>query len=514
MGRAAVRARSAFRIGMARPRLVSLCLALALLALGDARVIRKEPDEQRLIGWLGEVPREASGGALGRKHGPRDAEYLANDANDSSDVLMRDVDEPTTVTLGHSSSSSNIHELDPSSFDLERDPRVERLSDSPRAYLFRGFLTPEECDHLVVVGEPHLTRSTVVGGAEKTTASDGLTDDVRTSFGTFIPKAYDETFLDVERRVATYSGLPYENQEQLQLLRYRDGQEYKDHNDGLTSPENGGKRVATVLMFLREPTKGGETSFPMATPRAATRERNRIAFDKNELSKCAWRDGRGMAVQPRKGDAVLFFSFHRNEETSKFERQDPASTHASCPTSGGVKWTATKWIHERAFVTGVWSAPKCADTLVACEKWAKAGECAKNPGFMIGAETSGACVRSCCGDDDDAVAAPANLSAWQTEFCASCEGTSWPRRFAEMRANGGGGGSSGARRGGCDDTPTGQALAAYEKELSRRCDFGDQHERFLARLLKTANIRVSHASSRTNYRAPSPRDSRAEARSP
>ena len=108
MGRAAVRARSAFRIGMARPRLVSLCLALALLALGDARVIRKEPDEQRLIGWLGEVPREASGGALGRKHGPRDAEYLANDANDSSDVVMRDVDEPTTVTLGHSSSSSNI----------------------------------------------------------------------------------------------------------------------------------------------------------------------------------------------------------------------------------------------------------------------------------------------------------------------------------------------------------------------------------------------------------------------
>jgi len=442
VGRAAVRARSAFRIGMARPRLVSLCLALALLALGDARVIRKEPDEQRLIGWLGEVPREASGGALGRKHGPRDAEYLANDANDSSDVLMRDVDEPTTVTLGHSSSSSNIHELDPSSFDLERDPRVERLSDSPRAYLFRGFLAPEECDHLVVVGEPHLTRSTVVGGAEKTTASDGATNDVRTSFGTFIPKAYDETFLDVERRVAAYSGLPYENQEQLQLLRYRDGQEYKDHNDGLNSPENGGKRVATVLMFLREPTEGGETSFPMATPRAATRERSRIAFENDELSKCAWRDGQGMAVQPRKGDAVLFFSFVRNEETGAFERQDPTSTHASCPTSGGEKWTATKWIHEREFKTGVWSAPKCADTLAACEEWAKAGECAKNPGFMIGAETSGACVRSCCGDDDEknAVAAPANLSAWQMEFCASCERTSWPRRFEEMRANGGRGG--------------------------------------------------------------------------
>ena len=234
--RAAVRAGKAFRVGMARQRLVSLCLALALLALGDARVIRKEPDEQRLIGWLGEVPREASGGALGRKHGPKDGG--TNDAS-SSDVLMRDVDELTTRAF-ESTSTPNAVDVDPSSFDLETDPRVERLSDSPRAYLFRGFLTPRECDHLVVVGEPHLTRSTVVGGAEKTTASDGLTNDVRTSFGTFIPKAYDDVFDGVERRVAAFSGLPYENQEQLQLLRYRDGQEYKDHSDGLSSP-NGGK---------------------------------------------------------------------------------------------------------------------------------------------------------------------------------------------------------------------------------------------------------------------------------
>ena len=26
----------------------------------------------------------------------------------------------------------------------------------------------------------------------------------------------------------------------------------------------------------------------------------------------------------------------------KFTQQDPASTHASCPTRGGTKWTATK----------------------------------------------------------------------------------------------------------------------------------------------------------------------------
>jgi hypothetical protein len=100
-------------------------------------------------------------------------------------------------------------------------------------------------------------------------------------------------------RVAQYSQISYDNQEQLQLLRrgpvlrrprhcicisyhgstmfpearavlyistinvlfgpvlrYQDGQQYKDHMDGLHS-ENGGKRVATVLMFLQEPGLGG-----------------------------------------------------------------------------------------------------------------------------------------------------------------------------------------------------------------------------------------------------------------
>ena len=29
--------------------------------------------------------------------------------------------------------------------------------------------------------------------------------------------------------------------------------------------------------------------------------------------------------------------------------KDPASLHGSCPTTGGVKWSATKWIHTGKF---------------------------------------------------------------------------------------------------------------------------------------------------------------------
>jgi prolyl 4-hydroxylase len=93
---------------------------------------------------------------------------------------------------------------------------------------------------------------------------------------------------------------------------------------------------------------GGETSFPHAHPLPAVAAKLRGSNAQGELSGCGWRDGRGMAVKPRLGDAVLFFSFARGGST------DPASMHASCPTTGGVKWTATKWIHERKFNTVGW----------------------------------------------------------------------------------------------------------------------------------------------------------------
>jgi len=51
------------------------------------------------------------------------------------------------------------------------------------AFLYHGFLSPEECDHLIQVGEPHMKRSTVVGGAKDGAEDKGLTDGVRTSYG-------------------------------------------------------------------------------------------------------------------------------------------------------------------------------------------------------------------------------------------------------------------------------------------------------------------------------------------
>lgn len=58
-----------------------------------------------------------------------------------------------------------------------------------------------------------------------------------------------------------------ENGEELQVLRYEEGQKYEPHYDYFVDKINiarGGHRLATVLMYLTDVEKGGETVFPKA----------------------------------------------------------------------------------------------------------------------------------------------------------------------------------------------------------------------------------------------------------
>jgi prolyl 4-hydroxylase len=99
-------------------------------------------------------------------------------------------------------------------------------------------------------------------------------------------------------------------------------------------------------------------------------------------------------VKPVKGDAVLFFSLHPNGVP------DPLSLHGSCPVIQGEKWSAPKWIHIRSFDEQVSDPGEetegCSDMSNHCPQWAAAGECAKNPTYMVGGVGSpGKCRKSC-----------------------------------------------------------------------------------------------------------------------
>lgn len=202
--------------------------------------------------------------------------------------------------------------------DLE-DRRVTVLSSmsDPNIVVIGDFLSPEECDGLIEGAKPRMARSLTV--ATKTGGEELNAD--RTSNGMFYTRAENELIARIERRLAQLTRWPVENGEGLQILHYRPGAEYKPHYDYFDPNEpgtptilkRGGQRVATIIMYLHEPEKGGGTTFPDVK----------------------------LEVAPKRGNAV-FFSYNRAHPSSK-------SLHGGAPVIAGEKWIATKWLREGKF---------------------------------------------------------------------------------------------------------------------------------------------------------------------
>lgn len=269
--------------------------------------------------------------------------------------------------------------------DRAIDPMaIERISWQPNAAVYRGFLTEEECDHLIALASPTLKASTVVDAS----TGGSMSSSIRTSSGMFLVKGEDEVVASIERRIASWTHVPMEHGEGFQVLRYELGQEYRPHYDYFhddvnTQREKGGQRVATVLMYLSDVERGGETIFPDAKDgeRATSSEATSCAAGK-------------LAVKPKKGDALFFMSLYHNTT------HDLSSNHGGCPVIQGVKYSATKWMHVAPIedaTSGVKFPPGvCKDVNPSCKAWAKSGECKKNPTFMVGRnQANGSCMRSC-----------------------------------------------------------------------------------------------------------------------
>ncbi|KXZ48812.1 hypothetical protein GPECTOR_25g397 [Gonium pectorale] len=274
---------------------------------------------------------------------------------------------------------------------------IQTISWKPRAVVFHNFLSDQEARHIIDLAHAQMKRSTVVGNKDS-----GVVDDIRTSYGTFLRRNQDPVIAAIEERLALWSHLPASHQEDMQVLRYGVTNKYGPHIDGL-------ERVATVLMYLVAPEAGGETAFTDSTwahPELAAEA------ERANLSACA----RGhVAYRPRRGDALMFF-----DTQPDFRTTDGHSMHTGCPVVAGVKWNAVKWIHgtpfrleeyEKALKDPYQPLPDpgvCADYHEMCEMWAKAGECEKNEGYMLGSNSGlGQCRAACknceiCKEGDEA----------------------------------------------------------------------------------------------------------------
>ncbi|CAN1824731.1 Probable prolyl 4-hydroxylase 3 [Linum perenne] len=189
----------------------------------------------------------------------------------------------------------------------------------------------EECEYLISLAKPHMTKSTVVD-SETGKSKDSR---VRTSSGMFLRRGQDKIIRSIEKRIADFSFIPADHGEGLQILHYEIGQKYEPHFDYFLdefNTKNGGQRTATLLMYLSDVEEGGETVFPSAKANASS-----VPWW-NELSECG---KKGLSLKPKRGNALLFWS------TRPDASLDPTSLHGicSCPVIIGNKWSATKWMH-------------------------------------------------------------------------------------------------------------------------------------------------------------------------
>jgi prolyl 4-hydroxylase len=188
---------------------------------------------------------------------------------------------------------------------------------APDLCVFSNLLSAAECEALVEAAKPRLLRSRTV---DTQTGGEALNRD-RTSDGMFFTRAENAIVQRVELRVARLLRWPVKNFEGMQVLRYRNGAQYKPHYDYFDPEEpatpvllaRGGQRVATLIMYLQEPERGGATLFPDAS----------------------------ISVPPVRGHAV-FFSY-------AVAHPDSLSLHGGEPVEAGEKWIATLWLRQRQF---------------------------------------------------------------------------------------------------------------------------------------------------------------------
>jgi len=195
----------------------------------------------------------------------------------------------------------------------------EKLYNNPQIQEIDDFLTPEECDTLIRMSEYKLETSQVYS------SKDNLHDTShRVSEQAWLKSIDSEIVKRISDRVAKHSGYPIDNQEDLQVVKYKPGGFFNPHNDACDGDADfckrmnskSGPRYATYLIYLNDDFTGGETVFTKMN----------------------------VTVKPKKGKCVKFYSTNKNESLIK------NSEHAGHPVTSGNKWICNVWIRHKRFI--------------------------------------------------------------------------------------------------------------------------------------------------------------------
>ena len=202
--------------------------------------------------------------------------------------------------------------------------KIKKVNDF--IYEINDFLEPEKCKELIKNYDKDLVRSTVLS-KEKYSSS-------RTSNQKYITKNQEyDLNIKVLNLINQFSNATLNNCEDFQFAKYEPNQEYKGHYDicdidncdlehkaecKLDYENMGSYRYMTVIIYLNDNFKDGETYF------------NKI----------------NTKIKPKTGKALLFLSCkldndsYKNGKCKRFEE----SMHAGLKVTGGTKYILTKWV--------------------------------------------------------------------------------------------------------------------------------------------------------------------------
>ncbi len=195
---------------------------------------------------------------------------------------------------------------------LKKHERVEIvMAGGLDLYFVQGFMTQEECDGLIAIIDGDAHPSTLYAGTEIA--------GYRTSFSCNLDP-HHPLVARIEGRICKLMGIDHRHGETLQGQRYAPGQQFKPHHDFFFTGQSywegerkSGQRSWTAMIYLNEPTAGGETNFPKV----------------------------GMCVQPRTAMLVLW------NNMNTIGAPDDLTLHEGMAVEDGTKYIVTKWFRER-----------------------------------------------------------------------------------------------------------------------------------------------------------------------
>jgi prolyl 4-hydroxylase len=204
------------------------------------------------------------------------------------------------------SEESSILPIQPHYSLDDRTVAATVLHPEPLIMRLEGVLTDEECQQLIELAAPRLKESRLV---------NKVVSEIRTSRGMFFDEMESPFIQRIENRISQLMNVPIEHAEGLQVLHYGPGQEYRAHYDFFNpnSPSARNNRISTLVIYLNDVEEGGETVFPLLE----------------------------LAVKPKRGTAVYFEYFYRDQEINKL------TLHSSVPVVRGEKWVATQWMRRQ-----------------------------------------------------------------------------------------------------------------------------------------------------------------------